>query len=149
MALTVTQTGDWNGVTGNRRFGLIQIAFDSSYPTGGETLNAVDFGLRVIEEIEFLSNGRFGYIFYTDSTLPATSVSVEVLCPTGGGTAPTSDTAPSLADSDKMDASGGDSTALLGHTHGMGALTGGRGIEMGNAANLSSLTAIWVRAVGY
>jgi len=149
MALTVTTTGDWNGVTGNRRFGLIQIAFDSSYPTGGETLNAVDFGLRVIEEIEFLSNGRFGYMFYTDTTLPATSVSVEVLCPTGGDSAPTSDAAPTLAITGVMTAAGGDSSSLVGHTHPVGQNTGGRGVEMGNTADLSSLTAIWVRAVGY
>jgi len=148
MALTVTQTGDWSSIEGNQRTGRIQIAFDSAYPSGGEALAAGAFGLRVIEGIDFESSGRHGYIYYTDTTLPATSVDVEILCPTGGATAPTSVAAPTIAPSNTMAPSGGDSTTLATHTHAMSAITGGRGIEMG-AADASSLTAIWVKAWGY
>lgn len=149
MALTITRTGDFFRQEGNRNASTIQIAFDTSYPPGGETLNATDFGLRIIEEIEFQSNGRHGYIYSTDTTLPATSVLVEVLCPTGGTTAPTSDAAPTLAATGIMTASGADSSSLVDHTHPSGVASGGRGIEMGNTANLASLTAIWVKATGY
>tara|TARA_R110000787_G_scaffold119860_1_gene230778 strand:- start:837 stop:1283 length:447 start_codon:yes stop_codon:yes gene_type:complete len=147
MALTVTRTGDWSGIEGNKRTGLIKIDFDSSYPTGGEALSASEFGLSKIEELNFMSQGRLGYVFYTDTALPATTVNIEVLCPTGG-TAPTAVGAPTQAASAVMAASGADSTSLVDHTHVAGATTGGRGVEMGNTADLSTLTAIWIKATG-
>jgi len=86
MALTVTM--DSNSVQGNKKVVYGRIAFDSSYPTGGETFTAADIGLGRIDDIAFTSNGRLGYVYYTDSTLPgATTINVEILCPTGG-TAP-------------------------------------------------------------
>ena len=49
MALTVTNNGKSPGW--NLRPVLVEIAFDSSYPTGGESLTAADVGLSEIEAV--------------------------------------------------------------------------------------------------
>lgn len=70
MALTVTRTGDWQHVAGNRRVANVVVAFDSSYPTGGESLVAADVGMRTIEAVKITPN--YGYSFdydYTNSTI--------------------------------------------------------------------------------
>lgn len=48
MALTVTQTGR-RTVFGDRRVHFFDIAFDTSYPTGGESLTAADLGLSRVD----------------------------------------------------------------------------------------------------
>lgn len=45
MALTFTK--DAEGVMGDRRYWMGRVAFDSSYPTGGEAVAASDFGFDV------------------------------------------------------------------------------------------------------
>lgn len=50
MALTLTDVSD--RVVGDRRKVTKSVAFDSSYPTGGESLTPADFGLTVIDYIE-------------------------------------------------------------------------------------------------
>jgi len=136
MALTVTL--DEHVVSGNSRIVFGRIAFDSSYPTGGEALTANNIGLAIIDDICFSSVGRFGCVYYTDTTLPATTLNVEILCPSGGSSAPTGPIAPTV-----MTAASG--TITVGTTGTSIALTigvGGRGIEMGNAADCSTLTNI-------
>lgn len=49
MALALTDVYD--GVVGDRRKVVKSVAFDSSYPTGGESLTAADFGLTVIDYV--------------------------------------------------------------------------------------------------
>lgn len=54
MALTVTNGSNPNQVidewvVGGRRHRRVTIAFDNSYPTGGEVLNASDVGWSVLE----------------------------------------------------------------------------------------------------
>jgi len=66
MALTITFSGDWNSVEGPRRKTRGTLAFDSSYPRGGESLVARDVGLRVIEQITLEPTN--GYYFEYDST---------------------------------------------------------------------------------
>ena len=52
MALTVAKvTGQQDFVAGNRKHKVRTITFDSSYPTGGESLTAADLGLKSITEI--------------------------------------------------------------------------------------------------
>lgn len=47
MGLTLTKVS--HEVTGNKRKHVYTAAFDSSYPTGGESLVAADIGLRQID----------------------------------------------------------------------------------------------------
>lgn len=49
MALTVTNRR--TTVFGNKRVATATVTFDSSYPTGGETLLASDFGLTRFEHV--------------------------------------------------------------------------------------------------
>lgn len=145
MPLTVTRDSPFYQTSGNQVKVAGRIDFDSSYPTGGETLNASDIGLAQIDDIEF--TGRSGYVFSYTGALPATSVSVLVFAPTGG-TAPTTIADPSLGATGAMTAGGADSTALTTHTHPGSAITGGRGVEMGNTTDLSTLTGVRFRAFG-
>lgn len=66
MALTLTLSGDWQTVEGPRRKSRGTLAFDSSYPTGGESLTAADVGLRVIERVTVTPTN--GYTFEYDHT---------------------------------------------------------------------------------
>jgi len=69
MALTLTVKD--RTVFGNKRIVIVDVDFDSSYPSGGETLNASDLGLS---SIDFVSppSSKDGYLFdydYTNSKL--------------------------------------------------------------------------------
>ncbi len=64
MGLTVTLAGDWLSNIGNRRAIEGTITFDSSYPTGGESLTAANIGLGVLKRIQF--NPVSGYILTYD-----------------------------------------------------------------------------------
>lgn len=66
MGLTVTKTGDWQIIAGNARMCKVQIAFDSSYPTGGESLTAADLGLKTIDFISI--QAKNGLVFEYDYT---------------------------------------------------------------------------------
>lgn len=66
MALTISMTGDTSGLVGNRRFSRGTIAFDSSYPTGGESFTAADIALKNIDFIDITAKG--GYVFEFDYT---------------------------------------------------------------------------------
>jgi hypothetical protein len=58
MALTIAKIADApDRVSGNRRERRRTITFDSSYPTGGESLVPSDVGLKRIEE--FRTHGEF------------------------------------------------------------------------------------------
>jgi len=56
MALTVTIPDGAKSVFGNKRITVGTIAFDSSYPTGGEALVAGDIGFDKIDFITFSSD---------------------------------------------------------------------------------------------
>lgn len=64
MGLTVTLSGDWLGNVGNERTSTGTLAFDSSYPAGGEALSAANIGLGLIDKIEIES--KSGYVFSYD-----------------------------------------------------------------------------------
>jgi len=135
MPLTVTM--DSNSIQGNKKVVYGRIAFDAAYPVGGEALSAANIGLGRIDDIAFTSNGRLGYVYYTDSTLPgATTINVEILCPTGG-TAPVSVADPAVSSM----ASGGTITGATAADLVLTIGIGGRGIELG-ASDASSLTNI-------
>ena len=67
MGLTVTLAGDWLSSIGNKRAVNGTITFDSSYPTGGESLTPANIGLGVIDSITF-NHGEDGYVFKYDFT---------------------------------------------------------------------------------
>ena len=140
MALTVTLDTANFQIVGTQVKVTGTIAFDSAYPAGGEALTAANIGLRVIDHIVFDGTGHLGYIYYTDTTLPATSINVEILCPSGGA-APTSIAAPSVAVPSGATAVTS-SAAQPNLTE-----TGGRGVELG-AADASTLTAVRFSAYG-
>jgi hypothetical protein len=56
MALTITVPDAGRTVIGNKRLVIGTIAFDSSYPTGGEALTATNLGLDKIDHITFTSD---------------------------------------------------------------------------------------------
>lgn len=64
MALTVSNVIP--GVIGNKRTTTFELAFDASYPTGGEALTPGQVGLQVIESAVFEPKG--GYLFEWDYT---------------------------------------------------------------------------------
>lgn len=65
MAVTVTRIGVPN-VAGNLRVGIFQLAFDASYPTGGEALTPADLGLSEIDVL--IAEPAGGYTFEYDHT---------------------------------------------------------------------------------
>ena len=56
MALTITIPDAGRTVLGNKRLVFGTIAFDSSYPPGGEALTAGNLGLDKIDHITFTSD---------------------------------------------------------------------------------------------
>lgn len=58
MALTITKVDGADSVFGNKRIRVRDVEFDSSYPTGGESLVASDVGLEQIDVV--LPNGPAG-----------------------------------------------------------------------------------------
>lgn len=70
MSLTITDVS--RTVFGNRRVLIVDVAFDSSYPSGGESLTAVDLGFLSIDYIR--ATAKVGYDFdydYVNSKLKA------------------------------------------------------------------------------
>ena len=68
MALTISRVSGADHVEGNTKVRVRTITFDSSYPTGGESLTAADFGLRRLFEV------RPHGLFRTSSGTTAISV---------------------------------------------------------------------------
>lgn len=70
MALTVSRTGDWQHLAGNRRVANVTLTFDSSYPTGGESFVASDVGMRTIEKVLIQPDNGYSFEYdYTNSLL--------------------------------------------------------------------------------
>lgn len=65
MALTITPKRCY--VTGDRRTVVAEVTFDSSYPTGGESLTAADLGLELgMDQIEIGGASSTGHVFQYD-----------------------------------------------------------------------------------
>lgn len=140
MGLTVTRTGDWTGYFGTLRYARATIAFDSSYPTGGESLTPADLGMKTIDLIQIHS--KSGLVFeydYTNKKVLAYSQGVTV----GAAGAATMDDFPVTAGvgastiSVSLTNSGGSAT------HNFGALK-----EVPNTNDLSTITGVRVFAIG-
>lgn len=68
MAITFTLTADGFYPEGTRYVQLGTMAFDSSYPTGGEAITAANVGLSTIDRLEIENGSASGYRFEWDST---------------------------------------------------------------------------------
>ena len=113
-----------------RRHNTYDVAFDASYPTGGESLTAAQVGLRVIEDIKCENAG--GYMFRYDRT----NSKLIVYTPVGALAAHTHavalDTGASAAEAAHTHAvalDGGESAAEAAHTHAVALDTGESGAE--------------------
>lgn len=128
MALTVTINKRER--LGRMRYRTGTIAFDSSYPTGGEPLSAADLELGSVDLCNF-SPGS-GLLFEYDYT----NSKVKAIYPTGGATAPATRTAPVATA-----ASGATAVTSSAATVPV-ALTAGIGLEVGNTTDLSAVTGV-------
>lgn len=66
MSLTVTLANDWMMNPGDRNAVRATIAFDASYPTGGESLTAEMLGLSTLDFVAI--GNKSGYVFEYDYT---------------------------------------------------------------------------------
>lgn len=57
MALTLTAVANGAYVVGNKKFRTYDVTFDSSYPTGGESLTPANVGLKKI--VQVIGDGTF------------------------------------------------------------------------------------------
>jgi hypothetical protein len=64
--MALTNTVQQNTVFGNKRILTVDMTFDSSYPTGGETVTPSDFGLDGIDL--FVASPKHGHTFEFDYT---------------------------------------------------------------------------------
>ena len=136
MALTISVVE--RTVFGNKRIVIADVDFDSSYPTGGESLQASDVGLKAIDFLQ--ATPKSGYIFeydYTNEKLKAfyptksqdsnLAATVTVTSNTGDGDAGTYD------------------VSFSGEK---GAVDAGPAEEVTNGTDLSSLTDVRVMIIG-
>ena len=140
MAITVTKSGDWTGYMGNLRWARCTVAFDSSYPTGGESFTPADLGMKTIDLIQIHS--KSGLIFeydYTNKKVLAYSQGVSV----GAAGAATLDDFP-------VDAGPGASTISVSLTNSGGSATHNFGTlkEVPNTNDLSTITGVRIFAFG-
>lgn len=82
MALGITYSGDWLSSQGNRTRTSVVIAFDASYPTGGEPLTRAQLGLSQVDDVIIPPKG--GFIFEYDYTNQKVLVYVEEAVAAGG-----------------------------------------------------------------
>jgi len=64
--MSITATNSVETVFGDKRVKMGTLAWDSSYPTGGEAITAATFGLKTIDFLLALPSA--GYVFEWDST---------------------------------------------------------------------------------
>ena len=70
MALTFDIVSQF--VIGNKRMHFVEVDFDSSYPTGGESLTAANMGLSLIDRVWVPDKSGYGFEYdYTNSKLKA------------------------------------------------------------------------------
>lgn len=133
MAVTVTLDAGSPYTVGTVLVATGSMAFDSSYSDGGESINAQAFGMSWVDHISL--EGHEGYLFEVHNSLPASSVNVRVFCPTGGAR-PSSVAAPSVA------VPSGGTTVTSSAAQPDLTETGGRGVEIADTADVSSLAAV-------
>jgi hypothetical protein len=124
--------------TGNLRSAVATITFDSSYPTGGESLSPSLLGLQNIEY--FSVDSSPGYTFKYDYT----NSKILVYFPRGAVTGTLAATVNSGATPVTSASANGAIITLAGNP----AVSAGAGVEVTNATDLSSLV-IRIYAIGF
>lgn len=139
MALTVTKTKE--GVAGDLRYVTGTLAFDSSYPTGGESLTAANLGMSKIWVVMFPEN-KTGYAFeydYTNSKVLVYSQGATTGATAAGGTTGT------FMNSD----AGTEGTVRLQSAGTSATVKWGPMLEFTNATTLASLSAVRFFVLGF
>lgn len=142
MALTITIKDQT--VFGNKRIVSAEIAFDSSYGTGGESLTAAMLGLNAIDHI--IPSPKSGYLFeydYSNALLKAYYPTKGQTGAASGSNQPTVSTGSATASA--VDATTPTVTIPAGFRS---AVDTGPGQEVTASANLSTLTGVRVMAFG-
>lgn len=134
MALTITI--DREERMGRRFYRSGTIAFDSSYPTGGESLTPSDLGIRTIDIL--LAAPAGGLMFEYDNA----NQKLKAIYPTGGSAAPAALADPAITV--PTGATGVTSTAAQPDL----TETAGRSKEVANATDLSTITGVRFVALG-
>ena len=142
MALTVTLTGDWASISGNKNTVTGTLAFDSSYPTGGESLTAAAIGLGAIDFIQFAPVG--GVTPVVETSLPARTVNVKAYVP--GATVGATGT--ETVDDTPLSGVAASTAVSISSTAASETFQFGLMKEVADTEDLSTLTGIHFTAVG-
>jgi hypothetical protein len=144
MALTIANLAYTNGTNGWDVTGTI--AFDSSYPTGGETLTAANLGLSQIDSISVYP--RLGLMFEYDYTNSLLLVYEQGF--TTDATTATAATESGTFTGAFIEDSAGAATSLRTHFISTADTTyrTGRMVQVANTTDLSSVTGVRFRALG-
>jgi len=137
MGLTISNID--RSAMANKNVVFFDVAFDTSYPTGGESLTAGNVGLSKIQFL--LAESKAGLMFeydYANSKLkaiyPRAAVTGTLAAAVAEGATPVTSTA-----------ANGAIITLTGNP----AVAAGAGAEVGNAVDLVAVTGVKVMAVGY
>ena len=137
MSLTITNKEF--AVFGSKRIVFCDIAFDASYPTGGESLTPGDLGLSVATHVSVAGNS--GYVFEYDYT----NEKVKAMTPTAAQAAVTTDKVTITASGSGSITDGQSCTVDATFRSAVDAAAAD---EVGNTTDLSGVTSVKVMFIG-
>jgi len=137
MGLTISNQE--YSVFGNKSVSFFDVAFDSSYPAGGESLTPADIGLLEISHMQIAGNS--GYIFEYDYT----NKKLQALYPRSAQVAVVTDEL-TIAASGAANITSGQSIDVAGTFR--SAVDAAVAGEVGAGVDLSGVTSVKVMAIG-
>jgi len=138
MSVTLTKVADSDNVVGRFRSVMYDMAFDNSYPAGGEAITPANVGLSKILGVTVKGgNAAHPKLIYGWDT---TNNKLLAFFPTGGATAAPTSLANPIVTTGSATASAVDAVTPN--------ITPGQGVEVGATADLSSIT-LRVEFIGY
>lgn len=162
MALTITSFNkegiDTLQMLKNRNFGMVvgTIAFDSSYPTGGESAASLAARFRELHLVDIPNQGGYSFEYDYDNDkikvmLPAAAHTHDIKVI--GGAAPTEAIGVSGASNDTLSKEAATDRTIAGSASatkgGVVASSSAVGAEVANGTSLSALTAVRFIAYGW
>lgn len=105
MSITLTPVKPAQDIWGRTRVNVFDLLLDDDYPTGGYTINAQDVGLKTFIGAELIGGDgdqlplQFGFNLLASAGDLQTSLKLLAYFPTGGATAPTTLSAPTVTPS--------------------------------------------------
>lgn len=138
MSLTISNIEQ--SAIANKRLIFFDVAFDSSYPTGGEALAAATIGLQKINML--VATGKSGYLFEYDYD----NAKLKAMTPTAAQAAVTTDKI-TITASGAANITDGQSCTVAADFR--SAVDASAADEVANATNLSGVTGVKVMAFGY